>query len=102
MNCNSLRQPNEAVIGKDTTQLLCDGTTIELFVLAHNDEVFGIEQDAEVVFSNELSGGHPDVYSILCLSVRIPTRPRGKFGEPIDESIMSFVTMPDHGSIRNA
>lgn len=76
--------------------------TIRSFFSRHDDEVFTIEKNAEVVFCNQLPEWDSDIQSILRLSVRIPVRPDHKLGHSVDNSVMALVPMPDLDAVRNA
>jgi hypothetical protein len=79
-----------------------DVTTVGSFFSRHDDEVFTIEQNAEVIFRHQLPEWDSDIQSILRLSVRIPVRPDHELRHAVDNSVMALIPMPDLDAVRNA
>lgn len=60
------------------------------FPLSHDDhEIIPIEQNAQALFSGELSGRSPGIHPVQRLPVWIAMWPVDEFSQTVDESLMS-------------
>lgn len=93
---------NEPVVGEYAAETLRYAATIGLFLAHHDDQVVPIEQNAQIFFGYQMSGGIAGVQSILRSSVGIPFRSGDKLGQAVNHAFQRFVSVPDFGSVRNA
>ena len=83
-------------------KLFCYRATVGSLVAQHNDEVFVIDKDAEVVLDDQPAGRDPDIHSILRPAIRIPIGPDNDLGQSINDSFKPFMTVLYPDAVRNA
>ena len=83
-------------------QLCRDGTAVGLFLSRHDDEIFAVEQNAEIVLCDELPGLGSHIHPVLRFPVWISIRPDDELGNSVNKAFMPCVTVPDSGPVWNA